>query len=46
MTLSWSAPSSNGGSPITVYAIYRGTVPGEGAYLEGVENGSPSSILR
>jgi len=39
VTLSWSAPSSNGGSPITVYAIYRGTVPGEGAYLEGVENG-------
>ncbi len=39
VTLSWSAPSSNGGSPVTLYAIYRGAVPGEGAYLEGVENG-------
>ena len=39
VTLSWSAPTSNGGSPIGVYAIYRGTVSGEGTYLEGVENG-------
>src|SRR5207244_9088615 len=25
VTLTWSAPSSNGGSPITNYRIYRGT---------------------
>ena len=26
--LSWSAPSSNGGSPVTGYNVYRGTSPG------------------
>jgi hypothetical protein len=26
--LSWSAPSSDGGSPITSYNIYRSTTPG------------------
>ncbi|TLZ81258.1 MAG: fibronectin type III domain-containing protein, partial [Methanobacteriota archaeon] len=28
VTLAWSAPSSNGGSPITNYRIYRGTASG------------------
>jgi fibronectin type 3 domain-containing protein len=28
VTLTWSAPSSNGGSPITNYKVYRGTTSG------------------
>jgi fibronectin type 3 domain-containing protein len=34
--LSWSPPSSNGGSNITGYSIYRGTAPGEGTLLATV----------
>ena len=36
--LSWSAPASNGGSPITGYDIYRGTVAGGETLLTAVGN--------
>lgn len=33
VTLSWSAPASNGGSPVTTYHIYRGTSTGSTTWL-------------
>jgi fibronectin type 3 domain-containing protein len=36
--LNWSPPSSNGGSPITGYNIYRGTVTGGETLLTSVGN--------
>jgi hypothetical protein len=36
VSLSWTAPSSNGGSPITGYNIYRGTASGVEAFVVSV----------
>src|SRR6059036_2256300 len=33
VTLSWLAPSNDGGSPITAYKVYRGTISGGGTLL-------------
>jgi fibronectin type 3 domain-containing protein len=38
VTLSWSAPSSNGGSPITSYNVYRSTSSGTETLLAGAGN--------
>ena len=38
VSLTWSAPASNGGSPITNYAIYRGTTSGGETLLVTVGN--------
>ena len=44
VSLTWSAPSSNGGSPITSYNIYRGTTSGgEGATPLASVSGSTTS---
>ena len=43
--LSWRAPSSNGGSPITGYNVYRGTsAGGEGSTAVGAVNGTTTSF--
>jgi fibronectin type 3 domain-containing protein len=36
VTLKWSAPSTNGGSPVTGYRIYRATASGGEAFLVSV----------
>ncbi|MFA5896389.1 MAG: fibronectin type III domain-containing protein [Thermoplasmata archaeon] len=38
VTLTWQAPSANGGSPITNYKIYRGTASGSLSLLTTVGN--------
>lgn len=38
LTLSWQAPSNNGGSPIIGYRIYRGTTSGKEVYDTTVGN--------
>jgi ABC-type transport system substrate-binding protein/fibronectin type 3 domain-containing protein len=42
VTLTWSVPADNGGSPITGYKIYRGTTSGAVAYLTTVTTTSYS----
>ena len=36
INLAWSAPTSNGGSPVTQYRIYRSTSPGQETLLTSV----------
>ena len=36
LTVTWNAPTSNGGSPVTGYRIYRGTAAGGGPFLVSV----------
>ncbi|MHC1680336.1 MAG: fibronectin type III domain-containing protein [Methanomassiliicoccales archaeon] len=38
--ISWSPPASNGGSPITDYNVYRGTVSGGEVYVGHTDSGS------
>ena len=40
ITVTWKAPTSTGGSPVTGYRIYRGTAAGGGTFLVSVAAGT------
>jgi fibronectin type 3 domain-containing protein len=42
VTLSWAAPTSNGGSPLSGHRIYRGTASGAETFLVAVGPGTTS----
>ncbi len=44
ITITWQAPSSNGGSPVTGYRIVRSTSSGAETFLVGVGSGSTSYV--
>ena len=38
--MSWKAPTSTGGSPVTAYRLYRGTASGDETYTVSVAAGT------
>jgi titin len=44
ITVRWSSPASNGGSPVTGYRVYRGTTSGGETLLAGVGAGTSSYV--
>ena len=44
ITVSWNAPTSNGGTPVTGYLLYRGTAAGAGTFLVSVAPGTTTFL--
>jgi hypothetical protein len=42
--VNWNAPSSNGGTPVTGYQIYRGTAAGSGSGIVIVAPGTTTFL--